>query len=54
MKVRHFLILSLALGLAACNSNDNKAYLPEYLKPDSPLDPPGTAEARAAMRAKIL
>lgn len=54
MKVRHFLILSLALGLAACNSNDNKDYLPEYLKPDSPLDPPGTAEARAAMRAKIL
>lgn len=29
-------------------------YTPEYLKEDSPLDPPGTAAARAAMRAKYL
>lgn len=54
MKVRHFLIFSLALGLASCNSSDRSSYVPEYLKPDSPLDPPGTAAARAAMRAKIL
>ena len=28
--------------------------MPEYLKEDSPLDPPGTAAARAEMRAKYL
>jgi len=28
--------------------------MPEYLKEDSPLDPPGTAAARAALRAKYL
>lgn len=29
-------------------------YTPEYLKEDSPLDPPGTAEARAEARRKLV
>lgn len=29
-------------------------YSPDYLKEDSPLDPPGTAAARAAARQKLL
>lgn len=51
---RLFLLpLMTVLLLPAC-STSSVGYMPEYLKEDSPLDPPGTAAARAALRAKYL
>lgn len=41
------------LLLPACRTS-SVGYMPEYLKEDSPLDPPGTAAARAALRVKYL
>ncbi len=48
-------VLSLGL-LSSCSLFDaeERDCTPEYLRPDSPLDPPGTAEARAALRAKLV
>lgn len=48
-------VLSLGL-LSSCSLFDTGEpdYTPEYLRADSPLDPPGTAEARAALRAKLV
>lgn len=53
--MRLFLLLPLAAALlvTSCKTT-TKGYLPEYLREDSPLDPPGTAAARAALRAKYL
>lgn len=51
---RLFLLpLMTVLLLPACRTS-SVGYMPEYLKEDSPLDPPGTAAARAALRAKYL
>ncbi len=36
--------------LPSCETTEE--YTPEYLREDSPLDPPGTAEARKAQRAE--
>ena len=53
MRALH-LILATSLLLTSCNwvqtVFESTDYTPEYLKEDSPLDPPGTADARAAMR----
>lgn len=54
MMLRSAFLLSLPLMLVSCGLTDRGTYVPEYLKPDSPLDPPGTSAARAAMRAEIL
>lgn len=49
------LLLMLApLLLSSCDLFKRGEYVPEYLRPDSPLDPPGTSAARKAMREKIL
>lgn len=53
------LILACSILLSSCSwmkkhIANRGEYTPEYLKEDSPLDPPGTAEARAAARAKLL
>lgn len=45
--------LSVA-ALASCNLNKHGDYTPEYLKETSALDAPGTAAARAALRAKLV
>lgn len=49
------MVLSLGL-LSSCSLFDaeEQDYTPEYLRADSPLDPPGTAEARAALRARLV
>ena len=46
------LLLSVALLLTSCDVFKRGEYTPLYLQPESPLDPPGTAEARAKMRAE--
>ena len=46
--------LMLATSLLLFSCSDPGAYTPEYMKEDSPLDPPGTAEARAAARQKLV
>lgn len=51
--------LAAAMSLSSCNWIQNHLfkrgeYTPSYLQEDSPLDPPGTAAARAAARAKLL
>lgn len=45
--------LSVAL-LASCNLGGHGDYTPEYLKETSALDAPGTAAARAELRAKLV
>lgn len=53
--MRKLLLLPiLAACLVASCSSTIKDCTPEYLKEDSPLDPPGTAEARKALRAKVV
>lgn len=54
MKIAILLLMLAPLLLDSCSFFKRGEYVPEYLRPDSPLDPPGTAEARRAMRAKIL
>lgn len=53
MKALH-LLPAISLLLASCSwlqsPYESADYTPEYMKEDSPLDPPGTSEARAAMR----
>lgn len=48
------LLLTSLLLLSSCSLFKPAESLPEYLREDSPLDPPGTAAARAEMRAKYL
>lgn len=54
MKICFSLMLLAPLLLSSCDLFKRGEYVPEYLRPDSPLDPPGTSEARKAMREKIL
>ncbi len=51
MKLFPILLAGLVL-LPSCETTLSGDYVPEYMRPDSPLDPPGTSAARAAMRAK--
>ncbi len=51
MKLFPILLAGLLL-LPACESLPSSKFVPEYMKEDSPLDPPGTSEARRAMRAQ--
>lgn len=48
------MLMQVMLLLSSCDLFERGEYVPEYLRPDSPLDPPGTSEARKAMREKIL
>ena len=51
------LALAAAVSLPACsvwNNLTRREYDPEYLKEDSPLDPPGVKQAREAARAKLV
>ena len=51
------LALAAAVSLPACsvwNNLTRREYDPEYLKEDSPLDPPGVRQAREAARAKLV
>lgn len=54
MKIQVLLLMLAPLLLSSCDLFKRGEYVPEYLRPDSPLDPPGTSEARKAMREKIL
>ncbi len=57
MKISHIAALLLCAGvLSSCSlfNPEEQDYTPEYLREDSPLDPPGTAAARAALRAKLV
>lgn len=57
MKISHIAALLLCAGvLSSCSlfNPEEQDYTPEYLREDSPMDPPGTAEARAALRAKLV
>lgn len=57
MKISYIAALGLAMGvLSSCSlfNPEEQDYTPEYLREDSPMDPPGTAEARAALRAKLV
>lgn len=52
-------VVAVLVGFSLLNScslfnPEEQDYTPEYLRKDSPLDPPGTAEARAALRAKLV
>ena len=49
-----YLLLALPLLFASCSLFEEGEYTPEYLKEASPLDPPGTAEAREAARLKLV
>ena len=49
-----YLLLASTLFLTSCSIFEEGEYTPEYLKEDSPLDPPGTAEAREAARRKLV
>lgn len=51
MKVAPYLLLGAVL-LSSCNMFEKGEYMPLYLQEPSPLDPPGTDEARAKMRAE--
>ncbi|MBE6418558.1 MAG: hypothetical protein E7031_00340 [Akkermansiaceae bacterium] len=57
MKPVYLLTASVAL-LSSCSWLEGVfsagEYTPEYLKEESPLDPPGTAEAREAARRKLV
>lgn len=48
------MVLPLAGMLASCSMFEPGEYTPEYLKETTPLDPPGTAEARAELRKKMV
>ena len=57
MKLSTIVIMTLGVGmLSSCSLFDpeERDYTPEYLREDSPMDPPGTAEMRAALRAKLV
>ncbi len=57
MKLSSIIIMTLGAGLlSSCSlfNPEEQDYTPEYLREDSPLDPPGTAETRAALRAKLV
>ena len=57
MKFSTLVTMALTVGLLnSCGLFDpeEQDYTPEYLREDSPLDPPGTAEARAELRAKLV
>lgn len=57
MKISHIVTLVLGMGvLSSCSlfNPEEQDYTPEYLREASPMDPPGTAEARAALRAKLV
>lgn len=57
MKYTSLVTMVLTVGLLnSCSLFDpeEQDYTPEYLREDSPLDSPGTAEARAALRAKLV
>lgn len=57
MKLSSIVIMALGVVLlSSCSLFDpeEQDYTPEYLREDSPLDPPGTSEARAALRAKLV
>lgn len=53
-----YLLLASAVLLSSCSVVKNVfsagEYTPEYLKEDSPLDPPGTAAAREEARRKLV
>lgn len=53
-----YLLLVAATLLSSCSWMEGVfapgEYTPEYLKEDSPLDPPGTAAAREAARKKLV
>ncbi len=51
MKARYLLLLGAVL-LNSCSLFERGVYTPLYLQEPSPLDPPGTAEAREQMRAQ--
>ncbi len=51
MKAATYLIFGAVL-LSSCSMFDKGEYTPLYLQEPSPLDPPGTEEARAKMRAE--
>lgn len=57
MKPLHLLLIS-TFALTSCSWLEDvfgsEEYLPEYMKEASPLDPPGTAEAREALRQKLV
>lgn len=57
MKPLH-LLLAASFVLSSCSwldgMFDSDDYLPEYMKEASPMDPPGTAEAREALRQKLV
>ena len=49
-----YLLLATPLLFASCSLFEKGEYTPEYLKEDSPLDPPGAAAARAEARRKLV
>ena len=49
-----YLLLAFPLLFTSCSLFEEGEYTPEYLKEESPLDPPGTAEAREAARRKLV
>lgn len=49
-----YLLLATSLLLTSCSLFEKGEYTPEYLKEDSPLDPPGAAAARAEARRKLV
>ncbi len=51
MKVASYLMFAAVL-LSSCSLFEKGEYTPLYLQEPSPLDPPGTDEARAKMRAE--
>ncbi len=54
VNMKNFLLLPALAALASCSFFEPGEYTPEYLKETTPLDPPGTAEARAALRKKMV
>ncbi len=52
MSLRLLALASLLLLPSCSLFTATEEYTPEYLKEDSPLDPPGTAQARKALRDK--
>lgn len=54
MKTKIVSAVVFAALLSSCSLFKEKEYVPEYLREASPLDPPGTQEAREALRNRIV
>ena len=52
MRFSYHSLLLCAVLLSSCSLFETNEYMPLYLQEPSPLDPPGTADLRAKMRAE--